>query len=87
MTDASDVAVGATLQQFEAGMWWPLAFFSKHLQSAEQQYSAFDKELLAMYLAIKHFRCFLEGRTFTAYTDHKPLVGAISRLSDPWSKR
>ena len=87
VTDASDVAVGAVLQQKHQDAWQPLAFFSRHLRKAELQYSAFDKELLALYLSVKHFSCFLEGRSFTAYTDHKPLVSAISKLSDPWSKR
>ena len=40
-----------------------------------------------MYLAIRHFRYFLEGSTFTLYTDHKPLTFAISKVSDPWSPR
>jgi hypothetical protein len=29
----------------------------------------------------------LEGRKFTIYTDHKPLMDALSRTSDPWSAR
>jgi hypothetical protein len=29
----------------------------------------------------------LEGRSFTVFTDHRPLVGALSRCSDPWSSR
>jgi hypothetical protein len=28
-----------------------------------------------------------EGRQFTVYTDHKPLMYALSRTSDPWSAR
>ena len=87
ISDASDIAIGAVLQQKCKDKWEPLAFFSKHLRGAELQYSAFDKELLALYLAVRHFRCFLEGRSFTAYTDQKPLVNAINRLSDPWLKR
>ena len=54
-TDASDVAVGAVLQQHIDGQVQPLAFFSKRLQSAEVRYSAFERELLAVYLAIRHF--------------------------------
>ena len=50
-------------------------------------YSTFDKELLATYLAVHHLTYFLEGRTFTLYTDHKPLVGAISRKKTPLSNR
>ncbi len=30
------------------------------------------QELLAIYLAIQHFRHFLEGRPFQVLTDHKP---------------
>ena len=86
-TDASDEAVGAVLQQQVQGAWLPLAFFSKQLRPAEKKYSAFDKELLALYLGIRHFRYFLEGRVFTAYTDHKPLTFSMAKLSDPWSGR
>ncbi|KAI0241039.1 hypothetical protein LSAT2_002963, partial [Lamellibrachia satsuma] len=81
--DASGTAIGAVLEQ-DLGSWKPVAFFSRKLR---QKYSAFDRELLAMYLAIRHFRYFLEGRTFTLYTDHKPLTFAISKISDPWSPR
>ena len=74
--DASDVAVGAVLGQGPSHA--PLAFFSKKLSPAEKNYSAFDKELLALYLSIKHFCSALEGRRFTIFTDHKPLCGAIN---------
>ncbi|GFN84906.1 Pol polyprotein [Plakobranchus ocellatus] len=71
-TDASDQAVGGVFEQYVNGIWQPLAFFSKRLRPPEMRYSTFDRELLALYLAITHFRFFLEGRSFTAYTDHKP---------------
>ena len=55
--DASNTAIGAELAQLSAtGKSQPLAFFSKALSSAEKKYSAFDRELLAIYPAIKHFR-------------------------------
>ena len=73
-TDASDVAVGAVLQQYVRNTWVPLAFFSRKLQPPERKYSAFDRELLALCLGIRHFRYFLEGQPFTAFTDHKPLT-------------
>lgn len=85
--DASDVAVGAVLEQHIDGSWRPLAFFSKQLLPPQRKYSAFDRELLALYLAIRHFRYFLEARPFTAYTDHKPLTLALGKSSDPWSPR
>ena len=58
MTDASDTAVGAVLQQQINGEWKLIAFFSKRLKPAETRYSTFDRELLAIYLAIKHFQHF-----------------------------
>ncbi|GFN79523.1 Pol polyprotein [Plakobranchus ocellatus] len=55
---------------------------SKKLSDAEKKYSAFDRELLASYSAVIHFRHFLEGRPFTLYTDHKPLTFALSSETD-----
>ena len=85
--DASGVAVGAVLEQLIHGSWQPLAFFSRQLCPAEEKYSAFDRELLALYLAVRHFRYFLEGQNFTAFTDHKLLIFAFAKVSDPWSAR
>ena len=85
--DASDVAVGAVLEQLIDGVWKPLAFFSHQLHPPERKYSAFDRELLALYLAVHHFRYFLEAHPFIAYTDHKPLTLAFAKVSNPWSPR
>ena len=87
ITDASDTAVGAVLQQKIEQHWQPIAYFSKKLQPAEQKYSTFDRELLSIYLAIKHFRHFVEGRTFHILTDHKPLTYALPSVSDRHSPR
>ena len=86
-TDASDKAIGAVLQQYISNQWVPLAFFSQKFRPPERKYSTFDRELLALYLGIRHFRYFLEGRPFTAYTDHKPLTYCLSKQSEPWSNR
>lgn len=40
-----------------------------------------------MYLAVKHFRYFVEGRAFYILTDHKPLVYALHTRSDKHSPR
>ena len=50
-TDASDVAVAAVLSQGSFSAPAPLAFFSKKLSTAEKNYSAFDKELLTLFLS------------------------------------
>lgn len=86
-TDASDIAVGAVVEQLVENVWQPLAFFSRKLRDNECKYSVFDRELLALYLATRHFRFLLEGRPFTAFVDHKPLTFAMSKVTEPWSAR
>jgi hypothetical protein len=85
--DASNTHIGAVLQQREGQAWRPLAFFSKKLDSTQLKYSAFDRELLAAYLGVRHFRYLLDGRSFHILTDHKPLTQALHRVSDPWTSR
>ena len=87
MTDASDVADGAVLQQNVDNVWQPLGFFSKRLQPAETRYSAFGRKLLAVYLSIRHFRHHLEARQFFVLTDHKPLTYALHNSIDRHSPR
>ena len=87
MVDASNVAVGGVLQQNVDGVMQPISFFSKRLQPAETRYSTFGRELLAIYLAIKHFRHALEGRDFHIFTDHKPLTHAFKAKPDRYSPR
>ena len=68
--DASDIGLSATLEQYVSGSWQRLAFYSRQLRAAELKCNAFDRELLAIYLSIRHFRYFLEERTFAIFTDH-----------------
>ncbi len=74
VVDASATAVGCILQQKINDTWQPLAFYSRKLKPAETRHSAFDRELLAIYLAIKHLGYFLEGREFHVLTYHKMLT-------------
>lgn len=87
LVDASDIAVGAVLQQTVSDVAQPLAFFSRKLNAAERKYSTYDRELLAAYSAVKHFRHMLEGREFVIFTDHKPLTFAFTKNSDKCSPR
>ena len=76
--DASDRAVGGKLEQFLDGRWCPIAFFSRKLTNAMRKYSSSDRELLAIFLSVKHFRHHIEGHQFTIFTDHKPLTFAFA---------
>ncbi|GJP47495.1 hypothetical protein CLOM_g6682 [Closterium sp. NIES-68] len=68
--DASDRAVGAVLMQDQGNGLQPIAYLSKKLHGAELNYPIHDKEALAIVIAFKAWRCYLEGRRTTVYTDH-----------------
>lgn len=77
--DASDKAVGAVIQQFQAGRWVPLAYHSKKLSPQQEKWSTGDKELFALFSAVKRFQHLLEGRTgIQLLTDHRPLTFAFT---------
>jgi hypothetical protein len=60
--DTSDYATGAILEQKDTlGRSHPIAYFSKSLQLAEQNYEIHNKELLAIIHALKHFRHYIQG--------------------------
>ena len=84
--DASAYAIGACLNQMTEGEAKPLSFFSRKLSDAEQRYSTFDRELLAIFGAVKKWKNIIDGNSVTVFTDHKPIVGAFHsdkpRLSD-----
>ncbi|GFX54092.1 retrovirus-related Pol polyprotein from transposon opus [Trichonephila clavipes] len=86
-TDASDFAVGAVLQQLENERWKPIAFYSKKLNETQTRYSTYDRELLGIYLSVKHFKHLLEGNDFVIYTDHKPLTFAFKQKNEKASPR
>ena len=81
VTDSSQYAVGAALHQIVDGNPIPISFFSKKLSETQRKYSSYDRELLAAYLSVLHFRPMIDGKQVTLFTDHKPLVSAFhSRL-------
>ena len=87
ITDASDLAIGASLEQREHGKIQPLGFFSRKLSPAERNYSAYDRNLLAVFESIKFFEHTLDGRDFKILTDHKPLTHAFQQRSAKASNR
>ena len=81
--DASDYAVGGVLEQHARGMWQPLGYFSRKLQEPrETKYPTFDRELLAAHLATRHFRYFIEGRSFSLFSDQDSLIPSMRITSD-----
>jgi len=72
VTEASTTAMGAVLQQRAQSAWQPLAFFSRKLSLAQQKYGTYDRELLAIYEAVRYFRHTHEARHFTILMGDKP---------------
>ena len=83
--DASTKALGAILSKMYNGEERPIAYCSRQLNSAETKYSVTELELLAFLFATKQFRCYLYGRKFTVYTDHRALKWLLN-LQDPSSR-
>ena len=86
-TDASKVAMGGVLEQRGPSGWEPLAFFSARLKGKQRDWPPFDRELLAAWRSIRHFRHLVEGRHFTLYTDHQSLIPALSKKAEPHTAR
>jgi hypothetical protein len=72
--DASNFCVGAVLEQCHNGVFHPVEYFSKRLSSSEQNYSATDREFVAIRLALERWRHFLLGIDFKLLTDHAALT-------------
>lgn len=74
-TDASDRAIGACLTQERDGKRHPIAYHSRKMSPAEQNYDIHDKELLAIVVALQQWRVYAEGAPgLTIFTDHKNLL-------------
>ena len=74
MIDASDVAIGAILEQdFGSGLQ-PIAFSSRKLNPTEIRYSAYERELLGIVWAIGQWKHYFQGpHHIVIQTDHAPL--------------
>ena len=67
VTDSSSFAAGAALDHMVDGQPSPVGFFSQKLSAPQKVYSTFDRELLAAYLAVLHFRSYIDGQVVTFF--------------------
>nr|ADX31265.1 unknown [Triticum aestivum] len=83
-TDASAKGVGAVLMQD----FHPLAYLSKALAPRNLGLSAYEKECLALILAVDHWRPYLQHAEFLVRTDQKSLLNLTDqRLNTPIQQR
>lgn len=69
-TDACVLGVGAVSLQEDHRV----AFLSKALSPKHQQLSIYEKELLALFLAVEKWRSYLQRSEFLFKTDHQSLT-------------
>ena len=81
-TDASGHGIGAVLSQKVGETEQAIAHYSRTLTSAERNYCATRRELLAIVDAVRHFHHFLYGSNFVIRSDHASLQW-LRHLRDP----
>lgn len=80
-TDACDTGVGAVLLQDGH----PLAFVSKALGPHTSALSTYEKEFLAILVAVEQWRAYLQHNEFVIFTDQRSLMHITDqRLQTPW---
>ena len=81
-TDASDVAIGAILQQDTDMGVQPIAYASRKLQQAEVRYSAYERELLGIVWALGQWKHYVQGPSpIVIQTDHALLRHLLNQAS------
>ena len=85
-TDASAYQLGVALMQQakpdDVKSWEPIGFWSKSLNAAEKNYSATERECLAVVWGMTSLRPYVEGQKVTVRTDHDALQWLLT-LDDP----
>ena len=69
-TDASDIQLGAVISQDNM----PIAFYSRKLNQAQQNYTTMEREILSIVETFKEYHNILLEQTIKVYTDHKNLT-------------
>jgi len=82
VTDASDIAVSAVLNQRVNGELAPVTYHSRLLTSAERRYSTYEKECLAVVFGCERARTYLEHKEFELHCDNMALCWLFKNVKD-----
>lgn len=83
-TDASDSGIGAVLTQDGH----PLAYISRALGPRSRGLSTYEKEYMAVIMAVQQWRQYLQFDEFSIFTDQQSLVQLTDqRLHTPWQQK
>ena len=85
-TDSSNKAIGFVLMQEHDNVLKPITYGGRVLTETECRYATIDRELLAIYFAVKKNEVYILNHTCIIYTDHKPLV-SLKSFKDVVNKR
>lgn len=80
--DASSYGLGGMLSQEIEGHDHPIAFVSRSLNKAERNYSATEREALAVLFSVEKYEPYLGSRPFKVVTDHSSLKW-FTKLENP----
>jgi hypothetical protein len=78
--DAYSISLGIISAQLEeGGIYYPIAFESRKLSSAERNYMTIEREGLVMVYVLQKFRHYLLGSHFKMFTDHSTLKYLVNK--------
>jgi hypothetical protein len=82
VTDASDVAESAVLNQRINGDLAPISFQSKLLSPTERRYITYEKECLVVFFGCEKCREYLEHKEFELQCDNLALCWFLNKVKD-----
>lgn len=82
--DACAKGIGAILKQEEEDekgkkIWKVVSYWGRSLLPAETRYPATELEMLGLVNACHHFRCYVHGKRFKVFTDHRALLAITGK--------
>ena len=92
VADTSEVGTQCSIYQEKtqdtgAKTWVPIDHVSRALTEQEQDYSPIERESLGLQWGLEQFRYYVVGSSFTAWTDHEPLLPIYNNQQKLTSKR